>query len=347
MRSIPERMRVARLYSFNDIRIEEMPVPEISDKEALIRVRACGICTGDVMPWYIEKKAPLVIGHEPAGEVVKTGSEVREFKEGDRVFIHHHAPCMNCRYCSRGDYVQCRKWRETGIYPGGISEYMLVREGVLMHDTLLLPDGVSFEDATLIEPLACVVKSLSRCGIKRGDTVLVIGLGIMGILHVILAPHFGAERVIGADRIEYRLNMARHFGAHHVINVDETDIKEGVMEFTDSHGAEIVIVGPNSVRAMEDGLRCVSDGGTVLFFTPAKPGELLTIDPNEIYFRDIKIITSYSCGPDNTRSALEFIKNGVVRAHDLVTHRFNIEETQEAFKTVAQAGESLKVIVTP
>ena len=181
------------------------------------------------MPWYIEKKAPVVIGHEPTGEIVELGREVQSsefgpaplrarpgsssqninsltqnsklitpnFKIGNRVFTHHHAPCFTCRLCRRGDYVQCETWKNTRIIPRGISEYILIPKINLENDTLLLPDTLSYEDGTLIEPTACVVKALKRVGIRRGDTVLVIGLGFMGQLNVLLARKYGAGRIIG------------------------------------------------------------------------------------------------------------------------------------------------------
>ncbi len=336
-------MKVAKLYSFKDIRIEDMPIPEIGPNEALIKTKACGICSGDVMPWYIERKAPLVPGHEPAGEIVECRTQ--NFRVGDMVFVHHHAPCMSCRYCIRGDYVQCQTWKDTRIIPGGISEYILIPEINLRNDTLLIPEGMNYEDATLIEPTACVVKSLKRAGIRKGDTVLVIGLGVMGQIHVLLARMFGVDRVIGADLVEFRLRKAVEFGADHVIDVKREDIFERVKDLTDGKGAEIVIVGPNSVEAMITGLRTVSSGGSVVLFTPARPGEMLNIDPNEIYFRDINIITSYSCGPDDTREAIRIIERGTVNARLLVTHRFPIEDTEKAFRITEEAKESLKCII--
>jgi L-iditol 2-dehydrogenase len=338
-------MKVARLYSYNDIRIEKVPVPEIGPDEALIKVKASGICSGDVMPWYIEKKAPLVLGHEPAGEIVKVGGNVTDFTPGDRVFVHHHAPCMDCKFCNRGDYVQCEGWQKSRIVPGGVSEIILIPEGNLKNDTIRLPDNISFEDATLIEPLACVVKSFNRSGIKKGDTVLVIGLGVMGIMHVLLAPEFESGKIIGADMIEFRLNKAREFGASAVVDVNRESLKDATLSLTNGKGADIVIVGPNSVEAMNIGLQCVSPGGTVVFFTPANPDDRLTIDPNYLYFNDINIVTSYSCGPDDTRKSLEFIEKGVITAEKLVTHRFNIDETELAYGTVAQAGDSMKVLI--
>ena len=347
-------MKVARLYSFNDIRIEEVPVPQVGPYDALIKTKACGICSGDVMPWYIEKKAPVVLGHEPAGEIVELGSafstqpsalSIPHFKKGDRVFVHHHAPCMACKYCMRGDHVQCDTWRDTKIIPGGISEYVLVPGINLKNDTLLLPDSMSYEDGTLVEPTACVVKSLKRAAVKPGDTVLIIGLGVMGQMHVLLAREFGAGKIIGADMVPYRLNKALEAGADQVIDVSKDSLIDEVKDLTGGLMADIVIVGPNSAGAMRQGLDSVSRGGTVVLFTPAKPGERLNIDPNELYFRDISLVTSYSCGPDDTKKALDLIHKGLVTSEKLVTHRFSIEETEKAFRLTAEAKDSLKCVI--
>lgn len=353
-------MKVAKLYSFNDIRIEDIPIPEVGPKDALIKTKACGICSGDVMRWYIEKKAPLVLGHEPAGEIVDVGKEVSSFKRGDRVFTHHHAPCFQCRFCKRGDYVQCETWRKTRIVPGGISEYILIPEINLRNDTLVLPENVSYEDGTLIEPAACVVKGLKRAGviIDRGsslltphpslsyrDTVLVIGLGVMGILNILVARKYGAGRIIGADMVPFRIKRAKEFGVDDVIDVSKDSLPDALKKLTDGEMAQLVIVGPNSAEAMAQGISCAEPGGTVLFFTPAKPGEKLTIDPNEIYFKDINLITSYSCGPDDTKEALNFIHKGIVTAKKLVTHRFTIDETEKAYRLTAEAKESLKCLI--
>ncbi len=338
-------MKVARLYSVADIRIEDDPVPEPGPDEALVRTRACGICSGDVMPWYIAQKAPLVLGHEPAGVIAAVGDRVDVFHKGDRVFVHHHAPCMVCRHCRRGDFVQCAAWKASRIVPGGIAEYIRVPAVNLQNDTIRIPDSMSFEDATLIEPTACVVKGLRRTRMKRGDVVLVIGLGVMGMIHLLLLKNYGAGRIIAADRVAYRLAKAREFGADAVIDVTATGLAEGLQELTGGGMAELVIVGPNSADVMMQGMSCVRPGGEVLFFTPAKPGELLTIDPNYLYFRDINIITSYSCGPDDTEQACKLIRQKIVSADKLVTHRFPIENTGEAFALTSRAGESLKALV--
>ncbi len=338
-------MKIAKLYTFNDIRIEEMPIPEVGTHDALMKTKACGICSGDIMPWYIEKKAPLVLGHEPAGEVVEVGKEVASFKAGDRVFVHHHAPCFICRHCKKGNYVHCETWKNSKIIPGGLAEYILIPRINLENDTLNLSDKLSYEDGSLIEPTACVVKALKRVNIRGGDTVLVIGLGIMGQLNILLARKYGAERIIGADTVPFRLQKAKESGADDIIDVSKTDLLNALMNLTDGELADIVIVGPNSIEAMRQGLAATGAGGRVLFFTPAKPGERLIVDPNDLYFKDINIITSYSSGPTDTADALEIIEEGIVRAERLVTHKFPIERTEDAFRLTAEARDSLKSII--
>ncbi|MBN2655149.1 MAG: alcohol dehydrogenase catalytic domain-containing protein [Nitrospirae bacterium] len=341
-------MKVAKLYSFEDIRIEEMAVPKVGLRDALIKTKASGICSGDVMPWYIEKKAPLILGHEPAGEIVQLGSELitSRFKVGNRIAVHHHAPCMSCSCCDRGDYVQCDTWRKTFINPGGIAEFILIPETNLMNDALLLPDSVPFEDGCLVEPVACVVKSLKRACIKKGDTVLIIGLGVMGQMHVLIAREFGANRIIAADKVKYRLDKALGFGADNVIDVSKDGLHDKLAELTEGQLANIVIVGPNSAGAMKQGINCAGRGGTVLLFTPALPNERLEIDPNEIYFKDVSIVSSYSCGPDDTKTALGIIEKRIITADKVVTHRFPIEKTAEAYRLTTAAKDSLKSIIT-
>jgi L-iditol 2-dehydrogenase len=342
-------MKVARLYTLDDIRIEEEPIPQVGPRDALIETKACGVCAGDVMPWYIESKAPLVPGHEPVGVVVELGSELRtelpRYAVGERVFSHHHAPCLNCPRCRRGDYVQCETWRRTSLFPGGIAEYILVPEMNLRHDTLVLPDEVGTQDGALTEPTACVVKSLRRAAIRRGDTVVIIGLGVMGLLHVLMAREFGAGKIIAADLVPFRLAKATEFGADRVIDVSRMSLVEGVREATDGVMGNIVIACPNSIAPVYEGIEVIAPGGTVVLFAPALPGEVMRLNPNVLYFRDISVVTSYSCGPDDTRDALRFIGKGIVSAEKLVTHRFTIDQTQQAFRTTAEAGDSLKCMI--
>lgn len=339
-------MKVARLYDFLDIRIEEQAVPAIGAGEALVRARACGICSGDVVPWYIRKKAPLVFGHEPVGEIVAIGPEVEAFRPGQRVFVHHHAPCFRCRACARGEFVQCPTWKKSHIDPGGMAEFFRVPAINLGGDTLPLPDAVSDADGTLVEPLACVVKSFDRAGSVDGASVLIIGLGVMGLLHVLMARHLGARQVLAADLVASRCARAARLGAHTVIDASIGDLTAQVRDHTDGEGAEVVIVGPATVAAIEQGLACAARGATVVQFMGTEPGATLPLPTFDFYFKELRLVPSYSCGPVETRRALDLINTGVVGARHVVTHRFPLAQAAEAYRVAAVDKSAIKTLVT-
>lgn len=337
-------MQVARLYDFGDIRVEQSARPEVGPDDILVRASACGICSGDIMPWYIRRKAPLVLGHEPVGVVEEAGAAVRGFRPGERVFVHHHAPCFGCAACRRGEYVQCATWRASKITPGGMAEYFLV-SAENQRDTLRLPDDVADIDGVLVEPAACVVKSIRRSGLKPGETILVIGLGIMGMMHIKLARHRGAGLVIGADLFETRASRAKALGADIGLVVSGDDLAEQVRQITDGAMADVVIVGPGTARALTAGIAAAGKGATVLQFTATPPEEEMLVRPHDLYFNETRLIPSYSCGPDDTREALELVRRGVLSARELVTHRFPLARICEAYDQ-AQKPDSLKVVVT-
>lgn len=338
-------MRVAMLHDYLDVRIEEMPIPEPGPGEALVRARACGVCSGDVVPWYIRKKAPLVFGHEPVGEIVAVGDRAA-LPVGTRVFVHHHAPCLRCRACLRQHFVQCSEWRTMQIAPGGMAEYFLVRAAGLAHDTLALPAGVADADGALVEPTACVVKSLERAGQVRDASVLVIGLGVMGQLHVLLARHFGARQIIAADLVEARCAKARALGADAIVDASRENLVRAVADLTAGDGCEIVIAGPATTDALQLGLDCAARGGTVVQFMGTPPGTHLKLDTNALYFKEITLVPSYSCGPTDTQAALDLIRDGVVRAAHVVTHQFDLKDAALAYRTAAEDRTAIKVMVT-
>ncbi len=337
-------MQVARLYDFDDIRLEETARPEIGPDDLLVRTRACGICSGDIMPWYIRRKAPLVLGHEPVGVVEETGASVRDFRSGDRVFVHHHAPCFTCVSCRRGEYVQCATWRATNITPGGMAQYFRVSPAN-QRDTLHLPDTIDDVNGVLIEPAACVVKSLRRSSLKSGESIVIIGLGIMGMMHVRLARHLGAGTIIGADLFPQRARRAEELGANHGIVVSAGNLSEQVADLTHGAMADVVIVGPGTPAALVSGISAAGKGATVVQFTAMPPEVELAVRPHDLYFNETRLVPSYSCGPDDTREALSLVQQGVINARDLVTHRFPLEQIDSAFAQ-AQKPEALKVIVT-
>jgi L-iditol 2-dehydrogenase len=319
-------MRAAVLYDVDDIRVESRPIPELDDGEVLVRTMASGICSGDVMAWYIRRKAPLVLGHEPAGVVARARGET-PFSVGDRVFVHHHAPCFSCRACARGEYVQCATWRTTKIDPGGIAEYFRVARANL-RDTLALPQNVTFADASLVEPLACVIKSLRRSGVRAGDRLYVIGLGVMGLLHVLAARDLGAE-VFGSDYLQARRSLAERNGAT-ALHPDEAPRVLG-------DGADVVICGPGTPAAMDCAVAAAARAGTVVMFAPFAPEHPLRIDAERVYFRDLRVLASYSCGPNDTRSALDLIARGVVSAAKIGAELVTLDEVPRAYRDLAQA----------
>jgi L-iditol 2-dehydrogenase len=337
-------MKVVKVYSFTDVRVEDAPVPAIGPDEILVRARACGICSGDVMPWYIERKAPLVLGHEPAGVVAKVGENVKNFKVGDRVFVHHHAPCNQCRECQRGNYSMCDTWKKSMIDPGGMAEYFRV-PAINLTDTLVLPDHVSFEDGVLVEPAACAVKALRKARIHPGDTVLVVGLGVMGQMLAILARQYGAARVFTTDFVASRREMSRKNGADASFDPAAGDVAAQLKAANDGRLADVVIVGPPSVPAMQSGLDCCGKGATLVLFSPSAPEATWTINPHDIYFKEITIVPSYSCGPTDTREALAHIAAGHLTADMVVTHRYDLNDAAAGYRAMAGAGDVIKVVV--
>lgn len=327
-------MRAAVVYDASDVRVEERPIPELGDGDVLVRTMASGICSGDVMGWYIRRKAPLVLGHEPAGVVAEARGDA-PFAVGDRVFVHHHAPCFACRACARGDYVQCATWRGSKIDPGGIAEYFRVAPTNL-RDTLLLPSHVTFPDASLVEPLACVVKSLRRSGVKAGDRIYVIGLGVMGQLHVLAAQALGAE-VFGSDFIAERRSLAEGNGAS-VFHPD--DIGRVLPD-----GADVVICGPGTAPAMRSAIESAAPGGTVVMFTPFSPETELEVEPERFYFGDLRVVASYSCGPDDTRASLALIGNGVVTTAKVGATLVALEDVPRAYRDLAESRVIKPIVV--
>jgi len=338
-------MKTAVYYSLEDIRVEEMPKPKIGPDEILVEMKACGICGSDLMEWYLKNRAPLVLGHEPCGVIVEVGDKVENFKVGERVFVHHHVACLTCHHCLRGDYTMCEKFGQTHIHPGGFAEYFKVPAPNLQTDTLKIPDNLSFEEATLIEPVACCVRALKKCKVQPGDTVVIIGAGPSGIIHTMLSRSLGASQIIVSDLINYRLEAARRFGADLAINPRSERLVKKVEEATSGIGADIVVVTVPNIKALSDGMDVCRKGGTVCLFAPASPNEYIRVSPHRLFFSEIKIVPSYSASHIETRTALNLISSGRTKAKELITHRFSLNRVEDAFKTATKSKKCLKVVV--
>jgi L-iditol 2-dehydrogenase len=339
-------MKAAVYYRLDHIKVEDMPKPRISQDEILVKMSACGICGSDLMDWYLKSRAPLVLGHEPAGIVAEAGDKVEDFKVGDRVFVHHHVACLKCHYCIRGNYTMCEQFGKTHIVPGGFAEYFKVPAPNLQIDTLRIPDNLSFEEATLIEPVACCIRAMRKCSVQPSDTVAIIGAGPSGIINTMLLRNSSPNKIIVNDVIDYRLRVAERFGADLTINSRNENFVEKLKGATGGRGADLVIVTAPSVEAFSEGIQACCRGGTLLLFAPTSPEVQSRMSPHRLFFSEIAVIPSYSTSHVETRMALEMISSGRVKAKELITHRFPLTQIQDAFKTTVESKECLKVVIT-
>lgn len=339
-------MRVAVYHHNRDLRVEERPVPQIGPGELLVRVKASGICGSDVMEWYRIQKAPLILGHEVTGEVARAGEGVERFKPGDRVMVSHHVPCNRCRYCLSGHHSVCDTLRSTHLDPGGFAEYLRVPRINVETGTFLLPESVSFEEGSFIEPLGCVVRGQRLTAMRAGKTVLVVGSGISGLLHIQLARASRAERVIATDISDYRLAAARSFGADAALHARE-NVPECIRRLNEGRLADLVIVCTGAMAAIRQALGSVERGGTVLFFAPAAAGVEVPLPLFDFWRNEIGVMTSYAASPQDLAEAIELIKTRQIRVREMITHRLGLAETGRGFGLVADGQDSLKVIIEP
>jgi L-iditol 2-dehydrogenase len=338
-------MKAAVYYAQRDIRLEVVSTPEIDADEILVEMKACGICGSDLMDWYLKSRAPLVLGHEPSGVVAKKGSKVDSVEVGDHVFVHHHVACLTCHYCLHGDYTLCRKFHETNIKPGGFAEYFKVPASNVQIDTLKIPDNLSFEDATFIEPVGCCLRAMKKCDIQIGDSVAIIGAGATGLIHSALSKICGAGTTIVSDLIDFRLKTASKFGADIIVNPKNQDLSQVVMKETDGRGVDLAVVTAPSVEAYKAGLGVCRKGGKLCVFAPTNPETYLQLSPKDLFFSEIQIIPSYSTSHLETRTALQLLSSGKIAVGKLVTHRFKLAQAAEAFSTALESKESLRVLI--
>lgn len=338
-------MKVAKYYGKDDIRIEEMPVPEINTGEVLVRVMASGICGSDVMHWYRAGKTPLVLGHEISGIIEAVGEGVTKYKKGDRISASHHVPCNICHYCLNDHHTVCDTLRKTNFSPGGFAEYLKLPAINVERGVYLLPDEVSYEEATFIEPLACVYRGQRTAGVKKGLSVLVIGSGISGLLHIQLAKALGASLVIAVDIVQYRLEAAERFGADHVVHGHE-NVPEIFKGKNKGRGADIIILTAGAEKAIDQAFQSVDRGGTILFFAPAGAGVKVPLPVNELFWRnEITLTSSYAANYNEHMTAMELIRQKKVNVLDMITHKLPLAEIQKGFRLVEDAQDSIKVII--
>lgn len=333
-------MRAAVYQPDGEVLVEERLVPVPGPGEVLVAMRACGVCGSDLMRWYVGPRAPVVLGHEPVGIVVATGEPVAAELPavGERVCVHHHVPCGDCDACRRGHETLCDAFRGSRIHPGGFAERILVPAENAARDLLVVPEGVSDDAATLVEPLACCVRGLRRARIGGGTRLLVVGGGQMGLMCALGGLHAGAAVAV-AEPIEERRALASSLGAAGV------EPAAGAVEAALGAKPTVVMLCTSAVPAWELALEVADRGAVVQLFAPSQPGEERAFDAYELFFRELEIQASYSAGPRDMREALALIAAGAVPAERLVTHRFPLERTAEALAT-ARSRAGVKVIVT-
>jgi L-iditol 2-dehydrogenase len=322
-------MRVARSVALDDVRIEDVVDPTPGPGEVVCDVLACGVCASDVIDWYVERKLPAVLGHEPSGVISAIGEGVGGFKLGDRVAIHHHAPCGECRRCRRGHETLCERFRSTALEPGGFAERVRISAD-LVDELLPLPDGLDPAVATLVEPLACVLRAQDRAGLRAGDGLLVVGAGVNGLLQIAAARARGVEAVWVREPRAERLETAEALGAEH-------------------HGNELVDVAivctpkPDAIAAAQQSL---APGGTMCLYSPPAPDRPSGLDGTDLFMRELTVTASYSAGPGDMRAALEMISDGLLDADPLITHRLPLDETARALE-LQRSGAALKIVIVP
>ncbi len=339
-------MRAAMYYANNDVRIVDLPKPRIGAGEVLVRVKSSGICGSDVMEWYRKPKAPLVLGHEIAAEIVEVGAAVDAAKVGDRVFVSHHVPCGSCRYCAAGHETVCDTLRTTNFDPGGFAEYVRVPAINVKHGVFPLPPEISDDAATFVEPLACVIRGQRLAGFRPGCTMLVLGSGVAGLLHIKLAKVSGAAKVIATDLVDSRKAAARRAGADIVLD-GRDDVPLRVKAANDGALADFVVTCTGAPAAIAQGLASVDRGGTVLFFAPTDPILKVEIPFNALWREEVTMTSSYGGGPRDIHEAIRLLAERRIGVADLITHVLPLAEAREGFRLVAEGKDSIKVVLHP
>lgn len=320
-------MRAARSTSPRDVELVTLPDPVAGPGEVVVRLLACGVCGSDVSEAWVARKVPAVLGHELVGEVEAAGEGVTAVAPGDRVVVHHHAPCGACERCASGHETLCERFRSTALDPGGFAERVRVPADLVDE---LLPTTLDAERATFAEPLACVLRALDRARVAAGDRVLVVGCGTGGLLAIAAARARGVEELWAAEPRAHRLARALDLGARNTGTVP-------------AFRADVAVVCAPGPAAIADAFEALGPGGRLMLY--ATPGDApLTFDAASLYGREVEVLASYSAGPGDMRAALALLEAGTIDPAPLVTHRLPLDETGRALE-LARTGEALKALV--
>jgi L-iditol 2-dehydrogenase len=333
-------MRVARTLSLDSTVIETLPDPVCGRGEVVCRVLASATCGSDVLGWYVSRKLPAVLGHEPVGEVAEAGAGVTSVARGDVVAIHHHAACGACRVCASGHETLCPQFRSTRLDPGGFAEYVRIQPELV--GELLPLDGLDPIAATCTEPLACALRAQDRVALSPRDVLLVIGAGTSGLLHIAAARARGVERVLVAEPREDRRERALSWGAEPYRAARPAAIGSA----DDRPAVDVAIVTTHHPEAVATAVAALGPGGRLCAYAPPDPGAPIAVDGAELFLRELTVTSSWSAGAADMRAALALLQSGAVRTGELITHRFGLEETGAAL-AAQRNGSALKAVVLP
>jgi len=341
-------MKAAMLYGVKDLRIEDIPVPEIRAGEVLVKIKAATTCGTDLKIFqrgYVKKviKLPAVFGHEWAGEVVQVGKGLDWPKEGMRIRAGNSAPCLHCSMCQKGKFNLC----ENMIWLwGAYAEYIKVPARMVLVNMQEIPQHVSYEEAAIAEPLACVLHGAEEAGVKLGDTVTIIGAGPIGLLHLLTAKKKGAGKIISVDLVEGRLSFAEKLGADETINAGKENVLEKVRQLTDGYGADVVVEAIGLPATWEQALKLVRKGGTVLEFGGCPPGTEFKVDTELLHYGEVTVRGAFHATPLHFKKALNLIASRTIDVRPLVTRKMPLEEIKEAFEILSTTKSEIKIAIT-
>ena len=341
-------MKTASVKGPSIISIDETEKPQLTSGDILVQMQACGICGSDLEKVFGQYGQPSMrLGHEPSGVVLDVGSNVTEFKKGDRVFTHHHVPCYDCHFCNHANETMCQKYYETNLSPCGLSEEYVVPAWNVSHGGVLkISDSLSFEEAAMVEPLACCVRAWSKFSYREGDSVAIFGVGPTGIMHVMLAHVKKFSKIFCLDINDFRLDFAKKFNITESISSMDENRRQKILNNTDGLGVDVAIVATSSLKALDDAIDLTRKGGTVMMFGVPSKGAKLDLDMSKIYSKEITLVTSYAASDSDTRQALNLIESSQIDVKQLITHTYRISDSQKAFDHARSGENAMKIIIT-
>ena len=341
-------MKAAFVKDNSVISVDEIDTPTVGPGDILVQMQSCGICGSDLEKVFGKYGQPSMrLGHEPAGTIIDVGSDVKDFQKGDRVFTHHHVACYSCHYCTHQNETMCPKYYQSNLSPCGLAEQYIVPEWNVTHGGVLkLPDSMSFDEAAMIEPLACCVRAWNKISFQKGDSAAIFGVGPTGMMHVMLALAYGFAKTFCFDVNDFRLEFAKKFHVTQTISSQDPQRKQAILDDTENRGVDVAIIATSSLRALEDAIEMVRKGGTIMMFGVPSKGASLNMDMSVIYSKEITILTSYAASDLDTKKALELIDSKQVDVKQLITHRYPLSDTQKAFEHAHTGTGAMKIVIT-